>query len=41
VAVRGELHQPLGGLILDADDNCQFGVGIADMRLDVAQIDRC
>jgi hypothetical protein len=30
MAPLGELRQPLGVLILDADDDCQFGVGIAD-----------
>src|ERR1700683_1643273 len=40
VAARGELLQPLGVLILDADDDCQFGVGIATMGIDVARINR-
>jgi hypothetical protein len=41
VTACGELLQPLGVLILDADDNCVFGVGIADVGIDVAWIDRC
>ncbi len=41
VPARGELLQPLGVLILDADDDCEFGVRVADRGLDVARIDRC
>jgi hypothetical protein len=40
VATRGELLQPLGVLILHSDDDRQLGVGIADVSLDVAWIDR-
>jgi len=40
VTTRGELLQPLGVLVLDTDDDRQFGVGISDMCLDVSRIDR-
>jgi hypothetical protein len=31
VTAGGELLQPLGVLVLDAEDDCQLGVGIADV----------
>jgi hypothetical protein len=40
VAARGELLESLGVLILDADDDRQFGIRITDVDLDVARIDR-
>jgi hypothetical protein len=42
--LRSHQHEtvaPLGVLILDTDDDRQFGVGIAEMGLDVAWVDRC
>ena len=40
VAALGELLQPFSILVLDADDDCQLSLRVADMGVNVARVDR-